>query len=71
MNVDIYGDHGLSYRYSGGSIPQCAELMKLLFCHAVYGGIPAVFKHVGVCHDDGKQSNGISLILRRREFPLV
>ena len=52
----------LSCRHSGGHIPQHAELNETI-CHAlVSGGVPAVLEPVGVCNDDGKRPDDISLI---------
>ena len=36
----------------------------------VSGGVPAVLEPVGVCRDDGKRPDGMSLIPWRRGLPL-
>ena len=54
--------YGLSCRHSRGRLPRHASINETI-CHAlVSGGVPAVLEPVGVCCDDGKQPDGMSLI---------
>ena len=69
-NVDVFGTHGLSCRCSGGRIPWHAAVNEIVRYTLVSGGIPAVLKSVGVCPDDGKRPDGMSLILWRQGLPL-
>jgi len=67
-NVDVFGIHGLSCRCSGGRIPWHAAVNENALCAVVSGGVPAALEPVGVCHDDGKRPDGMSLILWRQGF---
>ena len=68
--VDINSTHGLSCR-SGGHLPHHASVNETIHCALVSGGVPAVLEPVGVCCDDGKQPDGMSLIPWWRGLPLV
>ena len=59
--VDVFG---LSCRHSGGHIPQHAAVSETIHHALVSQGVPAVLEPVGVCCNDGKRSEGMSLILR-------
>ena len=52
----------MSCRCSGGRIPQHAVVNETIRRALVSGGVPAVMEPVGVCCDDGKRSDGMSLI---------
>ena len=65
------GTHVLSCRHSGGRIPRHAAVNETIRRALVSGGVPAVLEPVGVCRDDGKRPDGITLIPWRRGLPLV
>ena len=55
-------NHGLSCQHSVGLLPYHTSANETI-CHTlVSDGVPAVLEPVGVCHEDGKQPNGMSLI---------
>jgi len=70
-NVDVFGTHGLLCRCSGGRIPRHAAINETICCALVSGGVPAVLEPVGVCRDDGKRPDDMTLIPWRRGLPLV
>ena len=69
--MDTYGTHGLSYQHSGGRLPHHASVNKIICRALVSCGVPAVLELVGVCHDDGKWPDGMSLIPWRKGLPLL
>ena len=69
--VDVYGTHGLSCRYSGGRIPRHAAVNETIRLALVSGGVPAVLEPAGVCRDDGKRPDGMSLIPWWKGLPLL
>ena len=60
--ADTFGTHGLACRCSGSHIPHHAAVNETVHRALVSGGVPAVLEPVGVCHDDGKRPDGMSLI---------
>ena len=70
-NVRFFGTHGLSCRCSGGRILQHAAVNETIHCALVSGVVPAVLESVGVCHNNGKRPDGMTLIPWRRGLPLV
>ena len=68
--VDVFGTHGLSCRRSGGRIPRHAAVNETIRRALVSGGVPAVLEPVGVCRNDGKRPDGMSLIPWSRGLPL-
>ena len=60
----------MSCRHSGGRIPRCAAVNETIHHALVSGGVPAVLELVGVCHNDGKRLDGMSLIPWSRGLPL-
>ena len=69
--VDSYGTHGLSSHRSGGCLPCHASVNETIRHALVSGSIPAVLEPIRVCHDDGKEPDGMSLIPWRRDLPLL
>jgi len=61
----------LSCRRSGGRIPQHVAANETVCRALVSGGVPAVLEPVGVCCDDGKRPDGMSLIPWRQGLPLL
>ena len=58
-------------RRSGGHIPWHEAVNKTI-CHALVSkGVPAVLEPVGVCRDDGKRLDGMTLIPWERGLSLV
>jgi len=55
----------------GGRIPWHAAVKETVGHVLVSGGVPAVLEPVGVCHDDGKRPDGMSLIPWRQGLPLL
>ena len=53
------------------SIPQHAAVNETICCALVSGGVPAVLELIGVCHNDGKRPDGMSLIPWSRGLPLL
>ena len=62
---------GLSCQRSGGRLPRHASVNETIRRALVSGGVPAVLEPVGVCRDDGKRPDGMSLIPWRRGLPLL
>ena len=60
--VSVFGTHGLSCRRSGGRIPRHAAVNETIHHALVSGGVPAILERVGVCRNDGKKPDGMSLI---------
>ena len=69
--VDAYGTHGLSCQRSGGRLPCHASVNETIRRALVSGGVPAVLEPVGVCRDDSKRPDGMSLIPWRRGLLLL
>ena len=69
--VDVFGSHGLSCKPSGGRIPWHAAVNETVHRALVSGGVPAVLEPVGVCRNDGKRPDGMSLIPWRQSLPLL
>jgi len=67
-NVDVFGTYGLS---CSGRIPWHTAVNETVRRALVSGGVPAVLEPVGVCRDDGKSSDGMSLIPWRQGLPLL
>jgi len=70
-NFDVFGTHGLSCRHSGCRIPRHAAVNETVHRALVSGGVPAVLEPVGVCRDDSKKPDGMSLIPWRQGLPLL
>jgi len=70
-NVDVFGTHSLSCRRSGGRILRNSAVNETVRRALVSGGVPTVLEPVGVCRDDGKRPNGMSLIPWRQGLPLL
>jgi len=66
--VDTFGTRGLACRYCGGYIPRHAAVNETV-CHALVSGL--FLEPVGVCSDDGKRPDGMSLILWSQGLPLL
>ena len=60
--VDRTGHHGLSCRRSGGRISRHQAANETIRCALVSGGVPSVLEPVGVCREDGKRPDGMTLI---------
>ena len=69
--VDTYGTYGLSCQRSGGRLPCHASVNETIRRTLVSGVVPAVLEPVGVCRDDGKRPDGMSLIPWRRGLLLL
>ena len=69
--VDVFGTHGLPCRRSGGRIHWHAAVNETIRRALVSGGVPAVLEPVGVCRNDGKRPDGMSLIPWSRGLPLL
>ena len=54
-----------------GHLPRHASVNETIRRALVSGGVPAVLETVGVCHDDGKRPDGMSLILWWKVLPLM
>ena len=52
-------------------IPRHAAVNETIRCALVSGGVPAVLEPVGVCRNDGKRPDGMSLIPWSRGLPLL
>jgi len=65
--VDVFGTHDLSCRHSG--VPRHATVNETIRCASMSRGIPAVLEPVGMCCDDGKRPDGMSLIPCSRAYP--
>ena len=76
-NVDVFDTHSLSCRCSGGCIPRHAAVNETICCALVSGGVPGVWRCTccfgvfGVCHDDGKRSDDMSLIPWLQDLSLL
>jgi len=60
--VDSLGHHGLSCRRSMGRRPRHGAMNEILRRGAVSGGVPAILEPPGLCRDDGKRPDGLSLV---------
>ena len=69
--VDVFETHGLSCRHSEGHIPRHAAVNETICRALVSGGVLAVLEPVGVCHNDGKRPDGMSLIPWSQGVPLL
>ena len=69
--VDTYGTYGLSCQHSGGRLPCHASVNETIRRALVSGVVPAVLKPIGVCRDDGKRPDGMSLIPWWRGLPFL
>ena len=58
----------MSCRRSGGRIPRHAAVNEIIRRALVSGGVPAVLEPVGVCRNDGKRPDGMSLIPWSRAY---
>ena len=56
------GTHGLSCRKSGRRIPRHQAANETLHCALVSGGVPSILEPEGVCREDAKRPDGITLI---------
>ena len=61
-SVHRNGTHGLSCRKSGGRIPRHQAANETLRRALVSGGIPSILEPVGVCQEDAKMADGMTLI---------
>ena len=69
--VDVYASHGLSCMCGGDHISQHAAVNGIVRHALVSEGLPAVLKPVGVCRNDGKRPDGMSLIPWRQGLLLL
>ena len=60
--VKSTGTHGLSCKRSGGRIPRHHSANETIRRALVSGGIPSILEPVGVCREDGKRPDGMTLI---------
>jgi len=70
-SVDVFGTHGLSCRRSSDRIAQHAAVNQTVRHALVSGDASAVLELVGVCCDDGKRPDSMSLIPWRQGLPLL
>ena len=61
-SVDRKGTHGLSCRKSGGRISRHRAANETLRRALVSGGVPSILEPVGVCREDAKRPDGMTLI---------
>ena len=61
-SVDRKGTHGLSCRKSGGRISRHHAANETLRRALVSGGVPAILEPVGVCKEDAKRPDGMTLV---------
>ena len=61
-SVHRNGTHGLSCRKSGGRIPRHQAANETLRRALVSGGVPSILEPVGVCREDAKRPDGMTLI---------
>lgn len=69
--VEKDGTHGLSCRYNSGRTARHGEANDILRRALVSAGIPAVLEPNGLCRDDGKRPDGITLIPWSKGLPLI
>jgi hypothetical protein len=60
--VDILGHHGLSCNRSAGRRPRHEAINEVIRRALVSAGVPAILEPSGVCRNDGKRPDGMSLI---------
>ncbi|KAJ0180061.1 hypothetical protein K1T71_004652 [Dendrolimus kikuchii] len=65
------GHHGLSCVRSAGRIPRHAALNDIIRRALVTTGTPAILEPNGLCRDDGKRPDGMSLVPWKMGRPLV
>ena len=61
-SVHRNGTHGLSCHKSGGHIPRHQAANETLRRALVSGGVPSILEPVGVCREDAKRPDGMTLI---------
>ena len=61
-SVDRKGTHGLSCRKSGGRISRHHAANETLCRALVSGGVPSILEPVGVCREDAKRPDGMTLV---------
>ena len=60
--VSRKGIHGLSCRWSGGRFARDHAANETIRRALVSGGVPSVLERVGVCREDSKRPDGMTLI---------
>ena len=61
-SVDRKGTHGLSCRKTGGRISRHHAANETLRQALVSGGVPSILEPVGVCREDAKRPDGMTLV---------
>jgi hypothetical protein len=61
VQVDELGAHGLSCKMSAGRIPRHAQVNDLIRRALSSAGVPAILEPPGMCREDGKRPDGMSL----------
>ncbi|KAJ0181588.1 hypothetical protein K1T71_002310 [Dendrolimus kikuchii] len=69
--VDRLGHHGLSCLRSAGRTSRHAAINDIIRRSLVTVGVPAVLEPNGLCRDDGKRPDGMSLVPWKMGRPLV
>ncbi|KAJ0183176.1 hypothetical protein K1T71_001152 [Dendrolimus kikuchii] len=69
--VERLGHHGLSCSRSAGRISRHATLNDIIRRALVTAGVPAVLEPNGLCRDDGRRPDGMSLVPWKMGRPLV
>ena len=69
--VEHNGTHGLSCKRSGGRISRHQAANETIRRALASGGVPSVLKPVGVCREDAKRPDGMTLIPWEDGCPLL
>ena len=69
--VDHNGTHGLSCRRSNGRFPCHPAANETIRCALVSGGVSSILEKVGVCQEDAKWPDGMTLIPWEDVRPLL
>lgn len=69
--VDSLGVHGLSCKFNAGRLARHTEANDIIRRALVSAGLPAVLEPHGLCRDDGKRPDGMTLTPWSNGRPLV
>ena len=69
--VDSLGTHGLSCKFNAGRLARHTEANDIIRRALVSAGLPAVLEPHGLCRDDGKRPDGMTLTPWSNGRPLV
>ncbi|CAG9814103.1 unnamed protein product [Phaedon cochleariae] len=69
--VDVYGHHGLSCNKSSGRYMRHSAINDVIKRALISGNVQSILEPPGLCRDDGKRPDGMSLIPWKRGKALI